>query len=585
MTGLPDYLARRTLESLRLFAPVTFLVCLVYLLFDLSAPRALALDSRTQIAVGLLCLFLFSRACRPGHALPLSLLLSLIAVVSFETDALLGLEVHQDSLMMVVLMADGVVLLSRAAYLAVATLFIGAWLVVHPHTLAGSASPDEVLLMLGAAVTGYLCLLERRQLFSELLTRSRDLAAQRAFLERALAESQWVRQALDERVERQSQAVSEALELLDRATHERERLHDNLLQAHRIAAVGLLAGGLAHRINNQLTVVLGHLQHFRPSSQAERSLQEEVGEALAAATALAGRLLIVSGHHVYHLRPVRVAELLLEAGPLQSLLTGETRWAQQIHCPEACVEADPTGFGQVLQNLVSHANQANRGRGEVRLEVERRGEQVAFLVKDQGSPDEVGKEIFEPLGLPVVATIVQAHHGRLEMSRASDGGTCFEVLLPLSQPAALPPSQPSVSTGGETLLLVEDHEPVRRLAARFLSQRGYRVLACGSGPEALERLEHEAAAPDLVVSDIMMPGMDGPSLARKLKETLPGLSFLFVSGYADEALEQSGLDPDCYRFLAKPYTLDQLARQIDELLKSRLGGPASDARPRDRGTD
>lgn len=580
MTGLQEYYGRRVLESLRLFAPVTFLVCLVYLFDDLSTRLELLLDTLTQIAVGLVCLFLFSRACRPHHALVLSLLLSVIAVVSFETDAVLGLEHHQDSLLMMVLLADGVVLLSRAAYLAVAAAFLSTWLVLRAQTQAGPASAEQLLLVLGAALIGYLCLLERRRLFGELWMRSQDLASQRAFLERALAESRWVRQALDQRVEQQSQALCEALELLDRATRERERLHDNLLQAHRVAAVGKLAGGLAHRINNKLTVVLGHLSLYRPPSPVERELQEELGLALSGAAALASRLLIMSGRKVFRLQPLQVADLLVEAGPLEQLLTGQTRWSQQVHCPQAVVEADPAGFRQVLQDLVSHANEANQGRGEVRLEVELRAQQVAFLIKDQGTglPDGLSQELCEPfspeegLGLSIVATIVQAHHGRLEMTRSAGGGTCMEVLLPLSLPSP-PPSPPAVPPpagpkGSELLLLVEDHEPLRRLALRFLGQRGYRVVACGGGPEAIELLEREPHPPDLVVSDIMMPGMDGPQLARKLREKMPTLRFLFVSGYPDDALEQSGLDPHCYRFLAKPYTLDQLAEQIRSLLDS-----------------
>lgn len=221
------------------------------------------------------------------------------------------------------------------------------------------------------------------------------------------------------------------------------------------------------------------------------------------------------------------------------------------------------------------------------MKVERRGQEVGFEVSDQGPglPAELRGKIFEAffttkpsgsgtgVGLAIVATMVEAHQGRLELAEGAGPGACFRVWLPIcaQAPAPTPVPEPAAAVlgGHETLLLVEDHAPVRALAARFLGKHGYRVLACGDGLEALAQLEGEESLPALVVSDIMMPGLDGPTLARKLLARHPKMRFLFVSGYADHALEQSGLDREAYEFLPKPYTLDQLARRIRELLDSK----------------
>ncbi len=579
----------RALENVRLFTRLTLWICCAYGLLDVARGLPNLPDLVTILAVGLMDVLLHSPQVRARHAQALALVVAAIVLASIAVDYLLGYETNQDSLLQLVLLSLGVALLSQPNYLATAAVCMVVWWALRPYGPAGPATRDEILTTLGAAVMGWLCLLDRCRLDRSLRERGTELAEQRALLQQSLEESRHRRTRLDEQVEQQSRDLSQTLERLDRTSAERAELHDNLLHAHRVAAVGRLAGGVAHLVNNKLTVILGSLQVYAEETaltESDRAVLAELESSLEGAAELASRLLAVSGAQVYHLRPIRVSALLADSGPLARLLPPGVAWSQLIDCPDASVAADPSAFCEVLENLVSNAGDANQGRGRVELRVESSGGEVVFSVSDQGPglPEGLKNRIFEPffttkpagagtgLGLAIVATIVEAHRGRLELAEVPGGGACFRVLLPTSESASEPaPATPSapvptVPGGDETLVLVEDHDSVRVLAARFLERRGYRVLACSGASEALAALEKEPQAPALVVSDVMMPEMDGPALARVLLERRPDLRFLFVSGYADDALTQAGLPRECYHFLPKPYTLDRLACVIREQL-------------------
>jgi len=269
------------------------------------------------------------------------------------------------------------------------------------------------------------------------------------------------------------------------------------------------------------------------------------------------------------------------------------------------MKADPAQVEQVLMNLVVNARDAMPTGGRIIVETSnvdldrtyasehvtvKPGRYVMLAVSDTGTgmSAETAAHIFEPffttkggtkgtgLGLATVYGIVKQSGGYIWVYSEPGQGTSFKVYLPrvteAPQPAPTTPTRAAALMGSETLLLVEDDEMVRNLARRMLEARGYTVLSASRGEDALGVVERHDGPIDLLVTDVVMPGMSGRSVAQRLLELRPGLKVLYLSGYTDDAIVRHGMLEPGIAFLQKPFSADALARKVREVLDARPAG-------------
>jgi two-component system cell cycle sensor histidine kinase/response regulator CckA len=414
-----------------------------------------------------------------------------------------------------------------------------------------------------------------------------------------------------------------ALMRLSDHTHERD-LEDQLNQAQRLQAVGELAGGIAHDFNNLLTAILGAADdlRLRARQDADREDIDLIRDSSARGAALVRQLLAFSRQQTLQPRVLALNDAVrATASLLHRVLGASVTLKLQLEEPGRLVRIDPTQLDQVLVNLAVNARHAMSEGGELTIATGRRlllqaetlgGEQVppgryaSLIVRDTGAgiPPDVLPRIFEPffttrrdrggtgLGLSTVHGIVSQSGGFITVDSAPGLGTSFTILLPRHEgpagwrpappPAASLPA-PTAPAAGRTVLLVDDEAPLRRLAERVLARAGWQVMTASCGEEALAiagpgdpgDAEEGAAGVALsaVVSDVVMPGLDGPDLVRRLRATRPHLPALLMSGYADSALRAELASADI-TFLSKPFTMADLTRALEEML--RVSGDSAD---------
>jgi two-component system, cell cycle sensor histidine kinase and response regulator CckA len=387
---------------------------------------------------------------------------------------------------------------------------------------------------------------------------------------------------------------------------DRRALEQQLLQAQKMEAVGQLAGGVAHDFNNLALVIAGHADLLleRPDhDERVRQSALEIRRAADQASALARQLLAFSRRQV--LRPVEidVGDVVGELVPMLSRLIGDNIALSTQLAPDlGTVRADPAQLRQVVMNLALNARDAMPGGGRLSIETSGRaldeqlaearlelaaGQYVVLAVSDTGrGMDEATRErIFEPffttkepgkgtgLGLSTVFGIVKQSGGSIWVYSELDRGTTFKVYLPrhsAGRPAeAEPQAEPDLTPASGTLLLVEDHEQVRTLVHLLLEKQGYTVLAAASGGEALAAAAAHDGTIELMITDLVMPGMDGKELAGRLRELRPDVRVLYTSGYAQGMVEGHELD-DGDAFLPKPYDQPELAAAIAGVLGGAL---------------
>jgi len=384
------------------------------------------------------------------------------------------------------------------------------------------------------------------------------------------------------------------------------RLEQHLAQAQRLESIGRLAGGIAHDFNNLLTVILGSvdLQLLdEPSSESLRADLTAIREAGERAATLTSQLLAFARRQPVAPARLDLAELARQTEQLLRRVIGEHVQLHTVFAPELCtVVADRSQLEQVLVNLVLNARDAMPHGGRLGIETRnvtiglpdsdpawRRaeldpGEYVALAVSDTGigiSSDAL-PHLFEPffttkptghgtgLGLATCYGIIQQAGGAILVDTQLGAGTTFTMLLPRAQPEQTKPSswhpKGSVSGGTETLLFVEDDPGVRRVGVQILAAHDYSVLAAGSGAEALEIIAAHPGSIQLLVTDVVMPNMSGPELARRLRAAQPQLRVLYCSGYTEDAVvRQSGHEART-GFLPKPYTRETLLERVRTLL-------------------
>ena len=384
-------------------------------------------------------------------------------------------------------------------------------------------------------------------------------------------------------------------------------LEEQLRQSQKMEAVGQLAGGIAHDFNNLLTAILGSTQlllHNIPPGDPRREDAEEIKLAGLRAAELTRQLLAFSRRQVLAPKVLDLNAVVANIDRMLRRLLGEDIELVTSLAPGAGgVNADPGQLEQVLLNLAVNARDAMPTGGRLSIEtarftlheehVERRhrlppGDYACLVVTDTGvgMDDATQAHLFEPffttkevgkgtgLGLATVYGIVKQSGGYIWVYSEPGRGTTVKVYLPrvrgATEPAAPPPHPAAppreVRGGHETVLLVEDAAPVRALARRSLEACGYRVLDASDGPTALELSARHGEAIDLLVTDVVMPGMSGRELAERLAPARPGMKVLYTSGYTDDAMVRQGVLNAGVAFLQKPFVPDSLARKVREVL-------------------
>jgi len=392
-------------------------------------------------------------------------------------------------------------------------------------------------------------------------------------------------------------------------TTEQRALEMQIAQGQKMQAVGQLAGGIAHDFNNMLTAIIGFsdflLMNHRPTDPAFQDIINIKQNANRAA-GLVRQLLAFSRQQTLRPQVLQLGDVLSELSILLGRLLNENIELTLDQASELWpVKADLHQFEQVIINLAVNARDAmpdggklvirtaNVGEGETRALPPRQlppGDYVLIQVIDTGTgmSDEVREKIFEPffstkevgrgtgLGLSTVYGIVKQTGGYVFADSAMGRGTTMSVYLPRyvetaseieAEKVERPPEQPKDLTGRGTVLLVEDEDAVRSFAVRALAQRGYRVLEATTGTEALELFRSHHGDVDLVVSDVVMPEMDGPTLCDELRRERPDLKVIFISGYAEDAFRQHLAENEDFMFLQKPFDLKQLAAAVKAALE------------------
>ena len=383
---------------------------------------------------------------------------------------------------------------------------------------------------------------------------------------------------------------------------EETRLKRQVAQATKMQAVGQLAGGVAHDFNNVLTAILGTcdlmlLRHTPGDSDYDDIQQIRASSNRAAA--LTRQLLAFSRQQTLRPEVLQLPDVVAEISQMLKRLIGEKIQFTVDHDRDlGPVRADPSQLGQVVMNLVVNARDAMPRGGKLSLMTRRItsadvrkmrseiipvGDYTALIVEDTGGgipPEHLGK-IWEPffttkeqgkgtgLGLSTVYGIVKQSGGFIFAESEFGKGTRFTIHLPVHHgaqvsAAAIAAPPPSAWAGGGTILLVEDEDTVRMVAERALTRQGYEVVSARDGEEGLEAVQSGGAF-DLVLSDVVMPSMDGPAMTREIRKLAPDLPVLFMSGYAEEQLRRQ-IDIENVHFIPKPFSVQQITEKVAAVL-------------------
>jgi two-component system, cell cycle sensor histidine kinase and response regulator CckA len=397
----------------------------------------------------------------------------------------------------------------------------------------------------------------------------------------------------------------------------RRALEKQLLQSQKMEAVGRLAGGIAHDFNNLLTAIRGHarfLAEGADSPEVQRADAEQIVAATDRATDLTRQLLLFSRQQLAPPTIVGMNDVVHEIEQLVQRLVGvDIRIEAILDLDAGRVRVGPGYMQQVLMNLIMNARDAMEDDGRITIRTRNvdydepvagpqdtieAGRYVMMSVADTGSgiPPAILPRIFEPffttkpagvgsgLGLSTVYGIVNQCGGVVRVYSEPGEGTVFRILLPRvdETPASIAPARHEPARGGsETVLVVEDDGAVRALICRILKARGYIVHEAADGLQALDHLEDHT--PDLVLSDVVMPGMSGRQLREAVRAMVPGLRFLFMSGYtADEVLRRGIRDAEV-AFIEKPFSASGLAAAVrtalDDIREPEADQPAPTVRP------
>jgi signal transduction histidine kinase len=393
---------------------------------------------------------------------------------------------------------------------------------------------------------------------------------------------------------------------------EQVHLQEQFLQAQKMESVGRLAGGIAHDFNNLLTVINGTADLVMANLDSIDPLRQELEQIRLAgdrAATLTGQLLALSRRQILQPEILNLNEVIGDMRGMLRRLIGEDiqlvfqlsgQLSGQPSGQLARVRVDPGQIEQVILNLAVNAQDAMPDGGTLLIETREvlldlawpathpstvPGRHVMLAVSDTGiGMDEATRQrIFEPffttkdqgkgtgLGLSTVYGIVEQSNGTIWVYSEPGKGTTFKIYLPClnEAPQQQSPARGETRTGThghETILLVEDEQAVRSLTKRILESAGYTVLQAGNGSEALALLDRHGSPIDLLLTDVVMPGMNGRELATRIASVRPQMKVLYTSGYTDDAILRHGVLDDTSRFISKPYAPLELTRRVRDVL-------------------
>ena len=408
---------------------------------------------------------------------------------------------------------------------------------------------------------------------------------------------------------RDSAGELECFEMFVKDVSEQRALEDQLKQAQKMELVGQLTGGMAHDFNNLLTVILANANligtAMPPGDENMRADLDELEAAALRGTAMVKRLLGFSRRVHFPRQPLDIAQLTSDLmGTLKRLLpeTIEIRMSSSPRLPQ--VQADPSAVEQIIVNLATNARDAMPNGGILRFDTRSArldeahritygwgdpGDYVCVSASDTGigMTKEVIAKIFEPffttkepghgtgLGMPMIYGLMKQHRGFVDVSSEPGKGTTVQLFFPataMKAPRAENPElTPQLEGGTETILLVEDEEPIRRAAKRVLERFGYKVLLAPDGAEGLEVFHDNGDEVGLIVSDVMMPRMNGGELYRAVRQVRPSAKFLFMSGYNSDDLSGTVVMEEDVPFMRKPWTPTEFLGRVREVLDNGAG--------------
>ncbi|MCB0164661.1 MAG: PAS domain S-box protein [Anaerolineae bacterium] len=385
---------------------------------------------------------------------------------------------------------------------------------------------------------------------------------------------------------------------------ERNQLEEQLRQAQKMEAVGQLTAGIAHDFNNLLTAINGFAELTKlalpPSDPLTRNIAKILHSGQLAAN-LISQLMIFSHKQIVDPQVLNLNEVVDQTDKLLRRIIGEHIDLKTANFPALWpVKVDRTQLEQIIVNLAVNARDAMPEGGQLTIETANLvldettsragylqmtpGDYVQLIVRDTGigMSQAIQARIFEPffttkargrgtgLGLATVYGIVKQSGGQIRVCSEVGQGTTFKIYLPrVREPGPSPsPAVDSMAlpTGSETILLVEDDEGVRGLVSRILEMQGYTVLAAYDGQEALQLAAHHSGNIDLLLTDVVMPGIHGRALAEQLRRTLPNLKILYISGYSDEEIAHHGVLNPGVAFLQKPFKASALTHKLRQVL-------------------
>jgi len=389
------------------------------------------------------------------------------------------------------------------------------------------------------------------------------------------------------------------------AEAEKNMLEHQLRQSQKMEAVGRLAGGIAHDFNNLLTGITGNIQLAQMDVEDNDELAEtldDINTAAERASQLVKQLLAFSRKQLISLKVLNLNNLILNMEQMLSRLIGEhIELITKLDANLAAVKADHVQIEQIVMNLVVNAKDAMPSGGVLTIETVEavpddefckrnqliKGKYVVLNISDDGMgmDEKTLKHIFDPfyttksvdkgtgLGLSTVYGIVKQHKGHIEVSSTPENGTIFSTyLLSTDEESKITEEEKftdELPRGDETILVVEDERMVREIATRILKRQGYTVLEAATGEEAIEVLENTLKKIDFLMTDVIMPGMNGRELADYIAKKNPETKILFTSGYTENVFESQNILEDKMEFIAKPYTPRSLAFKVREIFDKK----------------